>query len=146
MRALQLRKFGSVSNLRLIELPDPKADSATAIVKIAAGAISPSDATNVEAKMEHPTLPCVPGRDYAGTAIHGPVEWIGAEESWLFGADTRQRDATASAALLDALTPFFDQGAFQAPMIDRVIPLADGRTAYEKVARGEARGRLVLVP
>jgi NADPH:quinone reductase-like Zn-dependent oxidoreductase len=63
MRVLQLRKFGSVSNLRLIELPDPKADSATAIVKIAAGAISPSDATNVEAKMEHPTLPCVPGRD-----------------------------------------------------------------------------------
>jgi NADPH:quinone reductase-like Zn-dependent oxidoreductase len=61
-------------------------------------------------------------------------------------ADTRQRDATASAALLDALTPFFDQGTFQAPIIDRVISLADGRTAYEQVARGEARGRLVLVP
>jgi NADPH:quinone reductase len=31
-------------------------------------------------------------------------------ESRLFGADTRQRDATASAALLEALTPLFDQG------------------------------------
>jgi len=27
-----------------------------------------------------------------------------------------------------------------------VIPLSDGRAAYEQVARGEARGRLVLVP
>src|ERR1700741_52459 len=79
MRALQFSEFGSVSNLRLIDLPDPRADSATAIVKIAAGAISPSDAKNVEGKMEHTTLPRVPGRDYAGTVTHGPVEWIGAE-------------------------------------------------------------------
>jgi len=67
-------------------------------------------------------------------------------ESRLFGVDTRQRDATASASLLEALTPFFDDGAFQPPMIDRVIPLYEGRAAYEEVARGEARGRLVLVP
>jgi len=67
-------------------------------------------------------------------------------EGQLFGADTRRRDATASAALLDALTPLFDQGTFQAPMIDRVMPLAGGRTAYEQVARGEVTGRLVLVP
>jgi NADPH:quinone reductase-like Zn-dependent oxidoreductase len=322
MRALQFTEFGPVSNLRLIELPDPRADSATAIVKVAAGSISPSDVKNVEGKMEHTTLPRVPGRDYAGTVIHGPAEWIGAEvwgtggeigysidgshaeriavpvaslrrkprslsleqaaaigvtylaawlgleyaqlasgetllviganggvggaaaqigkwrgarvigvdrnqlrsdspavravddffvlgdesldslvaratdgrgaqvvfdtvggpmfepglkalgprgrlveiasagdrrvsfdlvdfyhhESRLFGVDTRQRDATASAALLEALTHFFDDGAFQAPMIDRVIPLSDGRAAYEQVARGEARGRLVLVP
>ena len=67
-------------------------------------------------------------------------------ERRLFGADTRHRDATASAVLLEALTYFFDDGTFQAPVIDRVIPLAEGRTAYEQVARGEARGRLVLVP
>src|ERR1700741_3780915 len=79
MRALQFTEFGSVSNLRLIDLPDPKADPATAIVKIAAGAISPSDVKNVEGKMEHTTLPRVPGRDYAGTVVKGPREWIGAE-------------------------------------------------------------------
>jgi hypothetical protein len=73
MRALQFSEFGSVANLRLIELPDPKADSATAIVKIAAGAISPSDVKNVEGKMEHTTLPRVPGRDYAGNA---PMNFI----------------------------------------------------------------------
>ena len=67
-------------------------------------------------------------------------------ECQLLGADTRQRDATASAALLKALTPFFDDANFQPPMIDRVIPLSEGRMAYEQVARGEVRGRVVLVP
>ena len=323
MRALQFTDFGPVSNLRLIELPDPEADHTTAVVKVAAGAISPSDVKNVEGKMEHVTLPRVPGRDYAGTVACGPPEWVGAEvwgtggeigytvdgshaeliavpiaslrrkprtlsleqaaaigvtylaawlgvmeyarlatgetllvtgagggvgsaaaqigkwrgtrvigvdrhelppgspaatafddffvpgdepvgsvvrrmtsgrgaevvfdavggpmfepslkalarggrqteitsvgdrrvsfnlldfyhnESRLFGVDTRQRDAVASAALLEALTPVFEQGAFKAPMIDRVIPLSDGRAAYDQVARGEAKGRLVLAP
>ncbi|HEX4193878.1 MAG TPA: zinc-binding alcohol dehydrogenase family protein, partial [Stellaceae bacterium] len=67
-------------------------------------------------------------------------------ESRLFGVDTRHRDAVASGALLDALTPVFEQGTFKAPKVDRVIPLSEGRTAYEQVARGEARGRLVLAP
>ena len=323
MRALQFTEFGPVSNLRSIELPDPKADSTTAIVKVAAGAISPSDVKNVEGKMEDTTLPRVPGRDYAGTVVDGPIEWIGVEvwgtggeigysidgshaeliavpiaslrrkpktlsleqaaaigvtylaawlgvveyaqlasgetllvvgagggvggaaaqigkwrgariigvdrhklpldspaaraiddffalegealdaivgratngrgaqvifdtiggaifepalkalahrgrqieitsvgdrrvsfdlldfyhnESQLFGVDTRKRDATASAAVLEALTPFFERGAFQPPMIDRRIPLSEGRSAYEQVARGEVKGRLVLVP
>ena len=323
MRALQFTEFGPVSSLRLVELPDPKPDTRTAIIKIAAGAINPSDVKNVEGAMEDTTLPRVPGRDYAGTVVGGPPEWMGAEvwgtggeigysidgshaellavpvaslrrkprtlsleqagaigatyltawlgvveyaalapgetllvtgasgsvggaaaqigksrgarvigvdrhqlpsgspaaraiddfilladesldsavrrltkgqgaqvvfdaiggplfdpalrsiahrgrqlaitsagdrrvsfdlldfyhnESRLFGVDTRKRDATASAAMLEALTPFFEDGAFQAPVIDRVIPLAEGCSAYAQVARGEARGRLVLAP
>jgi NADPH2:quinone reductase len=323
MRALQLRKFGPVSNLRLVELADPKADPDTAIVKVAAGAISPSDVKNVEGMMEGATLPRVPGRDYAGTVVSGPAEWIGVEvwgtggeigysidgshaeqiavpiaslrrkpktlsleqaavigitylaawvgiveyarlapgetllvigagggvgsaaaqigkwrgarvlgvdrhplpsdsaaaiaiddffvlegemldqivsratsgrgaqvifdtvggpmfepalkalghrgrqveitsvgdrrvsfdlldfyhnERQLLGVDTRKRNATESAAVLEALTPFFEDGAFRPPMIDRTIPLAEGLSAYEQVARGEVRGRLVLVP
>jgi NADPH:quinone reductase-like Zn-dependent oxidoreductase len=79
MRALQFAEFGSVSNLRLLDLPDPKPDAKTAIVKIAAGAISPSDVKNVEGHMEGTKLPRVPGRDYAGTVVQGPAEWVGAE-------------------------------------------------------------------
>jgi hypothetical protein len=60
-------------------------------------------------------------------------------ESRLLGMDTRKRDATASAAVLEALTPFFEGGAFQAPVIDRVIPPSEGCSAYAQVARGEAR-------
>jgi NADPH:quinone reductase len=322
MRALQFAKFG-LSNLRLTELPDPKPDSATAIIKIGAASLLPSDVKDVEGKMEDTTLPRVPGRDYAGTVVQGPAEWIGAEvwgtggeigysidgshaelmavpaaslrrkpkalsmgqaaimgvtylaawiglveygrlaggetllvvgagggvggaaaqigkwrgsrvigvdrrelqagspaalavhdffvlgsepldsaiarmtggrgaqvifdavggpmfepalkalahrgrlieitsvgdrrvsfdlmdfyhnESQLFGVDTRKRDAIASAAVLEALTPFFDDPAFQPPQIDREIPLSDGCDAYQRVARGEVRGRLVLAP
>jgi NADPH:quinone reductase-like Zn-dependent oxidoreductase len=65
-------------------------------------------------------------------------------ENRLFGVDTRKRDATASAAILEALTPLFEDGAFHAPVIHRVIPLSEGSSAYAQVARGEARGRLVL--
>lgn len=79
MRALQFREFGPVSNLRLVELPEPKADTATAVVKVAAASINPSDVKNVQGKMEHTTLPRVPGRDYAGTVVSGPKEWIGAD-------------------------------------------------------------------
>src|SRR5262249_7441043 len=79
MQALQFTEFGPVSNLRLVELPDPKANAVTAIVRVAAGSINPSDVKNVEGKMEHVTLPRVPGRDYAGTVVEGPAEWIGAK-------------------------------------------------------------------
>jgi len=322
MRALQFSKFGPVSNLRLIELPDPKPDKTTAVVKVAAGSITPSDVKNVEGKMEGTTLPRVPGRDYAGTVVEGPAEWIDAQvwgtggeigysingshaeliavptaslqrkprtlsldqaetagvtylaawlglveyaqigagetllvvgatggvgsavaqlgkwkgarvigadrrplaqatpaarafddffvedrpleigvreltkgrgadvvfdtvggpmfepalkslakrgrlleissvadrrvsfdlidfyhnESRLFGVDTRARDAVASSALLDALTPFFEQGTFGPPAVDRVFPLTDGVKAYEEVGRGQIRGRVVLSP
>jgi NADPH:quinone reductase-like Zn-dependent oxidoreductase len=50
MRALQFREFGPVSNLRLVELPDPRPDSASAIVKVVAASITPSDVKNVEGK------------------------------------------------------------------------------------------------
>src|SRR5712692_5769077 len=79
MRAVQFTAFGDVSNLRLVDLPDPRPDAKTAIIKVSAGAISPNDVKNVEGKMEGTTLPRVPGRDYAGTVVHGPAEWIGAE-------------------------------------------------------------------
>src|SRR5216683_1586124 len=79
MRALQFNGFGPVSQLRLVELPDPRGDAETAIVRVAAGSISPSDVKNVEGRMAGTTLPRVPGRDYAGTVLTGPLEWADAE-------------------------------------------------------------------
>jgi len=67
-------------------------------------------------------------------------------ESRLFGVNTRHRNAVQSAALLEALTPFFEDGTFRPPPIDRAIPLAEGASAYVRVKSGQARGRLVLVP
>jgi NADPH:quinone reductase-like Zn-dependent oxidoreductase len=68
--------------------------------------------------------------------------WPSPEPRSEFASEIRR----ASAAVLETLTPFFEDGAFQAPVIDRVIPLSDGFSAYAQVARGEARGRIVLAP
>jgi NADPH:quinone reductase-like Zn-dependent oxidoreductase len=321
MKALHFREFGPVSGLSFVDLPDPAPDEATAIVKVVAASINPSDVKNIEGKMEHTTLPRVPGRDFAGVVLHGPADWVGAaiwgtggeigysvdgshaeliavpvaslrrkpgnlsfaeaavvgttylaawlavveyaqvqpgetlmvigagggvggsaaqigkwrgaqvigidrstlspntpaakaldrffstenadvrdvlkqatnghgadvvfdtvggdmfepslsalahrgrlveisslgsrrvsfdlldfyhNESQLFGADTRKRDAVASAGLLDALRPQFENGIFAPPHIDRVIPLSEGREAYQQMAAGAVRGRLVL--
>jgi NADPH:quinone reductase len=67
-------------------------------------------------------------------------------ESRLFGVDTRARDAVALSMLLDALTPFFEEGTFGPPAVDLVFPLTEGVNAYEEVGRGQIRGRLVLSP
>jgi NADPH:quinone reductase-like Zn-dependent oxidoreductase len=67
-------------------------------------------------------------------------------ETRLLGVDTRARDAVASASLLDALTPVFEQGTFRPPQIDRVLALSDGVAAYQEVASGQVHGRLVLAP
>jgi NADPH:quinone reductase len=86
MRALQFKEFGPISNLRLVDLPNPKATGLTAIVKVAAATINPSDVKNVEGKMEHTSLPRVTGRDYAGVVVEGPVDWIG-KKVWGTGGE-----------------------------------------------------------
>ena len=76
MRALHFTEFGPVSNLRLIELPAPKADATTAIVKIAAASITPSDVKNVEGSMAHTTLPRVPAATMrARSSRVRPMAW-----------------------------------------------------------------------
>jgi NADPH:quinone reductase len=66
-------------------------------------------------------------------------------ESRLFGVDTLKRDLTASAEVLDALTPGFVAGAYRAAPIAETCGLANAREAYRKVAAGAA-GRVVLHP
>jgi hypothetical protein len=51
----------------------------------------------------------------------------------------------ASAGLLEALVPGFEDGTFQPPMVERVVPLEEAADAYRAVAAG-ARGRVVLAP
>jgi NADPH:quinone reductase len=79
MRALQFREFGDPSKLSLVELPDPQGDEATAVVRIVAASVNPSDVKNVAGQMEGAVLPRVPGRDFSGVVEHGPSAWIGAE-------------------------------------------------------------------
>jgi NADPH:quinone reductase-like Zn-dependent oxidoreductase len=86
MRAIQFTEFGDPSKLHLMTLPDPRPDEATAVIRIQAASVNPSDVKNVAGSMEHTVLPRVPGRDFSGVVEHGPAEWIGAEV-WGTGGD-----------------------------------------------------------
>jgi NADPH:quinone reductase-like Zn-dependent oxidoreductase len=66
-------------------------------------------------------------------------------ESRLFGVDTLKRDLTASAEILDALTPGFLDGSYRAAPVAETCGLGEAQEAYRKVAAGAA-GRIVLRP
>jgi NADPH:quinone reductase len=94
MRAIRFEGFGDHSVLKAVEVPAPIADEKTAVVRVLAASINPSDVKNVAGAMSQTTLPRVPGRDFAGLVEAGPSEWIGAEV-WGTGGDTGfTRDGT----------------------------------------------------
>ena len=94
MRAIRFEAFGDPSVLEVVEAAAPAADERTALVRIMAASINPSDVKNVAGAMTQTTLPRIPGRDFAGVVEAGPVEWIGAEV-WGTGGNTGfTRDGT----------------------------------------------------
>ena len=94
MRALWFQDYGDPSKLAVVERPEPRPDDATAIVRIVAASVNPSDVKNIAGLMEGTVLPRVPGRDFSGVVEHGPKEWIGAEV-WGTGGDIGfSRDGT----------------------------------------------------
>jgi NADPH2:quinone reductase len=94
MRALQFKEYGEPSKLSFVDLPDPRADEETAVVRIVAASVNPSDVKNVAGQMEGTVLPRVPGRDFSGVVEGGPAHWIGAQV-WGTGGDIGfSRDGT----------------------------------------------------
>ena len=81
-RALRVHaKADSIDALRLpletMTLPDPTADEV--VVEVAGSAVNPSDVKATLGFMAHAVFPRTPGRDFAGTVIAGPKEWVGQE-------------------------------------------------------------------
>jgi NADPH:quinone reductase len=87
MRAIRFKAFGDPSVLDLAEVAAPAVAETTALVRVMAASINPSDVKNVAGAMKQTTLPRIPGRDFAGVVQAGPVEWIGAAV-WGTGGDT----------------------------------------------------------
>jgi NADPH:quinone reductase len=87
MRAIRFETFGEPSVLKLVEAAAPVADEKTAVVRVMAASINPSDVKNVAGAMKQTTLPRIPGRDFAGVVEAGPRDWVGAEV-WGTGGDT----------------------------------------------------------
>jgi NADPH:quinone reductase-like Zn-dependent oxidoreductase len=94
MRAIRFETFGDPSVLALVDAGLPRIDNDTALVRVRAASINPSDVKNVAGAMKQTSLPRIPGRDYAGVVERGPAEWIGTAV-WGTGGDTGfTRDGT----------------------------------------------------
>src|ERR1700733_2369870 len=94
MRAIRFKAFGDPSVLELAEVAAPAVGETTALMRVMAASINPSDVKNVAGAMKQTTLPRIPGRDFAGVVEAGPSEWIGAAV-WGTGGDTGfTRDGT----------------------------------------------------
>jgi NADPH:quinone reductase len=96
LKALRFLEFGDPNKvLHVDELPTPKpANGSDVIVEITAAGINPSDVKNVQGGMHHSSTPRTPGRDFSGTVIAGPAEWLG-KEVWGTGGDIGfSRDGT----------------------------------------------------
>src|SRR5277367_2488811 len=100
MRAVRFETFGDPTVLDVVEAPSPTVGEGTALVRVMAASINPSDVKNVAGAMKQTTLPRIPGRDYAGVVEAGPAAWIGAEV-WGTGGDTGfTRDGTHAELLV----------------------------------------------
>ena len=86
MKAIQFKSSGSPDVLDYVDLPTPQADADSAVVRIAAASVNPSDVKNVAGHFEHTSLPRVPGRDFSGVVVDGPQAWLGAQV-WGTGGD-----------------------------------------------------------
>ena len=81
-RALRVsEKAANLDTLRLeaAPQPEPTPPPGHAVVRIAAAAVNPSDVKATLGIMPQAVWPRTPGRDFAGTVVSGPVEWIGRE-------------------------------------------------------------------
>ncbi|TFZ04987.1 quinone oxidoreductase family protein [Ramlibacter rhizophilus] len=79
-RALRLlAKADSIDAVapQVVEQPQRAPAPGHALVRIAAAAVNPSDAKAALGLMPQAAWPRTPGRDYAGTVVAGPAQWLG---------------------------------------------------------------------
>ncbi|HTV86020.1 MAG TPA: zinc-binding alcohol dehydrogenase family protein [Dyella sp.] len=86
MKALQFTHYGTPDVLQYLEVPTPEIDQGSALVKIHAASVNPSDVKNVAGAFSHTVLPRIPGRDFSGVVERGPADWLGAQV-WGTGGD-----------------------------------------------------------
>jgi NADPH2:quinone reductase len=130
--------------LRDVSPPVPRADQA--LVRVASAGVNPSDVKAMLGLMPQAVFPRTPGRDFAGTVVDGPAEWVG-KEVWGSGGDLGiTRDGSHAGWLLlpaaalrakPARLSFDEAGSVGVPFV----------TAYEGFRRSglPQRGQTVAV-
>lgn len=123
MRAVLIRQFGDLQQLRVEDVAQPQPAAAEVLVKILAAGINPSDVKNVQGHMAGTTLPRIPGRDFAGVVVSGSSARQG-REVWGTGGDvgfTRDGShaeymAIPAAALIDKPAALSMEAAGASPL------------------------------
>ncbi len=77
MQAVRFARFGGPEVLELAEVRAPSPAPGDAVVRVEAAGVNPSDVKNVAGAFPRTRPPRVPGREFAGTVIDGPAEWVG---------------------------------------------------------------------
>ncbi len=91
-------------NPRVVLVDRPEVPDGHALVAVHAASVNPSDVKAAMGLMPHAIWPRVPGRDFAGTVLSGPKEWVGADV-WGTGGDLGvSRDGTHASYLVLPLT------------------------------------------
>ncbi|PZW44937.1 NADPH:quinone reductase-like Zn-dependent oxidoreductase [Humitalea rosea] len=85
-RAARFAGFGAPEVLEVVFRDPPCLDVGEALVQVRAASINPSDVKNVAGRMRQTVPPRTPGRDFAGTVVAGPAEWLGVDV-WGTGGD-----------------------------------------------------------
>jgi NADPH:quinone reductase len=86
MKALRFDHYGKPEVLEYTDVPTPAIDADSALVRVRAASVNPSDVKNVSGHFSHTVLPRIPGRDFSGVVEQGPKEWLGVEV-WGTGGD-----------------------------------------------------------
>ncbi|HZV77491.1 MAG TPA: zinc-binding alcohol dehydrogenase family protein [Candidatus Babeliales bacterium] len=76
MKALQIDEFGPLENLRIRDVPDPPLPRDCVRIRVEAAGVNPSDAGVALGRFPQTTLPRILGRDFAGTIVEGPREFL----------------------------------------------------------------------
>lgn len=86
MKALRFTHHGSPDVLEYLDMPTPQWEPETALVRVHAASVNPSDVKNVGGHFAQTTLPRIPGRDFSGIVEQGPMVWRDVEV-WGTGGD-----------------------------------------------------------
>jgi len=142
MKAIQFKSFGGPDQLDYVDLPTPEPAAGHALVRVVSASVNPSDVKNVAGHFAHTQLPRVPGRDFSGTVVAGPAEWIGVDV-WGTGGDIGfTRDGTHAefieipAAALCAKPAALDHAQAASIGVNFVVAWL-GAVEYARVAAGE---------
>jgi len=143
-----LAKAASVELLApdVVALDPPRPGPGQALVRVTSAGVNPSDVKAALGLMPQAAFPRTPGRDFAGTVVDGPAEWIG-KHVWGSGGDLGiTRDGSHAGWLLlpaavlrekPARLSFDEAGSVGVPFV----------TAYEGFRRSgqPQRGQAVVV-